>query len=410
MAQHQFKDFGIITGPVSVDFDQLQRNKDQAVTGLTGGIEYLFKKNKVTYSKGWGKFAGPNEIDVDLNAGGTERIKAKNIIIATGSEPNSLPPATGLATDEQYVVSSTGALALKKIPKKMIVVGGGVIGLEMGSVYCRLGTEVTVVQHTERICPFLDKEIGKSFQNTLKKQGMKFMLNTRVVDGVNHGEKGVTIKLHDKKKDKEFEEHTDIALISIGRHAFTGGLQLEKAGLETNERGVIPTNDHWQTKVPHIYGIGDATPGAMLAHKAEEEGIAAVEHIIGEGGHVNYSAIPGVIYTHPEVAWVGKSEEELVAEGIEFKKGTFPMSANSRARTNNDADGLVKILTCAKTDKILGAHCLGSNAGEMIAEGVLAFEYGASAEDVARTCHAHPTMSEAFKEAAMAATDKAIHF
>lgn len=248
----------------------------------------MFKKNKVEYSKGWGKFAGPNEIDVDLNDGGTQRITAKNIIIATGSAPNSLPPATGLATDEQFVVSSTGALALKKIPKKMIVVGGGVIGLEMGSVYCRLGTEVTVVQHTERICPFLDKEIGKSFQMTLKKQGMKFLLNTRVVDGKNNGEGGVTINLHDKKKDKMLTENTDIALISIGRHAYTDGLQLDKAGLEANERGVIPTNDHWQTKVPHIYGIGDVTPGAMLAHKAEEEGIAAVEHIIGEGGHVNY--------------------------------------------------------------------------------------------------------------------------
>jgi dihydrolipoamide dehydrogenase len=409
-AKHKFKDMGIITGPVSCDFNQLQKSKDTAVTGLTGGIEYLFKKNGVTYSKGWGKFASANEIDVDLNDGKKEQIKAKNIIIATGSAPNGLPESTGLATDEEYIVSSTGALALKKVPKKMVVVGGGVIGLELGSVYQRLGTEVTVIQHTERICPFLDAEIGKAFQQSLKKQGITFLLNTRVVDGVNNKEKGVKVNLHNHKDDKYTTLDCDVALISIGRHAYTDGLQLEKAGLSADERGVIPTNDHWQTKHSHIYGIGDVVKGAMLAHKAEEEGIAAVEHILGEGGHVNYAAIPGVIYTHPEVAWVGKSEEELKAEGVKYKKGTFPMSANSRARTNNDADGLVKILTCAETDKILGAHCLSSNAGEMIAEGVLAFEYGASAEDVARTCHAHPTMSEAFKEACMAATDKAIHF
>jgi len=291
----------------------------------------------------------------------------------------------------------------------MVVVGGGVIGLELGSVYARLGTEVTVVQFTDRICPFVDKEIGMAFQNSLKKQGIKFLLEHSVVDGVNNKEKGVAMNLKNKAGDI-VKIDCDVALISIGRHAFTGGLQLEKAGLTADARGVIDTNDHWQTKHSHIYGIGDVTKGAMLAHKAEEEGIAAVEHILGEGGHVNYNAIPGVIYTSPEVAWVGKSEEELKAEGVEYKKGTFPMSANSRARTNNDAEGMVKILTDAKTDKILGAWCLSSNAGEMIAEGVLAMEYGASSEDVSRTCHAHPTMSEAFKEACMAANDKPIHF
>lgn len=291
----------------------------------------------------------------------------------------------------------------------MVVVGGGVIGLEMGSVYSRLGTDVTVVQHTDRICPFLDKELGMSFQNTLKKQGVKFLLNHKVKDGVNNKEKGVKLNLTNDKGENVSVD-CDVALISIGRYAFTGGLQLEKAGLEADKRGVIPTNDHWQTKHSHIYGIGDVTKGAMLAHKAEEEGIAAVEHILGEGGHVNYDAIPGVIYTHPEVAWVGKTEEELIRDKVEYKKGVFPMSANSRARTNNDADGLVKILTCAKTDKMLGIHCICSNAGEMIAEGVLAMEYGAASEDVARTCHAHPTMSEAFKEACMAASGKAIHF
>jgi len=410
VAQHQFKGMGINVGDISVDWDQMLKSKQSAVTGLTGGIEYLFKKNKVDYVKGWGKFASANDIDVDLNAGGTQKVSAKNIIIATGSAPNSLPASTGLSLDEQYVISSTGGLSLKSIPKKMIVVGGGVIGLELGSVYQRLGTEVSVVQFTDRVCPFVDKEVGMSFQNALKKQGIKFLLEHSVVDGVNNGDKGVSLNLKNIKSGDVSKHDCDVALISIGRHAFTDGLQLEKAGLKADERGVIQTNAHWQTTVPHIYGIGDVSPGAMLAHKAEEEGIAAVEHILGEGGHVNYDAIPGVIYTHPEVAWVGKSEEELKAEGVDYAKGIFPMSANSRARTNNDADGMVKILTDKKTDKMLGIWCLSSNAGEMIAEGVLAFEYGASSEDVARTCHAHPTMSEAFKEACMAAHDKPIHF
>merc|ERR1711920_906545 len=273
----------------------------------------------------------------------------------------------------------------------------------------RLGTEVTVVHPTERVANFLDKEIGAAFQRSLKKQGFKFELNTKVLNGVNNGEKGCIVNLESKDGKKKTLE-TDIVLVSIGRHAFTEGLQLEKAGLSTNERGQVEINDHWQTKVKGIYAIGDAVKGKMLAHKAEEEGIAAVEHILGEGGHVNYDCIPGVIYTHPEVADVGLTEEQLKEQGIEYSKGVFPLSANSRARTNQDADGMVKILTDKKTDKILGIHLLGSNAGEMIAEGVLAMEYGASSEDVARTCHAHPTLSEAFKEACMAAHDKPIHF
>ena len=397
-----------MTGPVTIDFKQLMKSKETAVTGLTGGIDYLFKKNKVDYLKGWGKFNSPNGVDVDLNEGGKDSFTAKNIIIATGSEPNSLPASSGLATDEEFVVSSTGALSLKEIPKRMVVIGGGVIGLEMGSVYQRLGTELTVVHPTDRIAPFLDKELGTAFQRSLKKQGMKFMLNTKVLDGVNNREKG--IKINVEGKDGKQTLDCDICLVSIGRHAFTEGLQLDKAGLSTNERGQVEIDDHWQTKVPGIYAIGDAVKGQMLAHKAEEEGIAAIEHILGEGGHVNYNAIPGVIYTHPEVANVGLTEEQLKEQGIAYTKGVFPMTANSRARTNQDADGLVKILSCAKTDKMLGIHLLASNAGEMIAEGVLAMEYGASSEDVGRTCHAHPTLSEAFKEACMAAHDKPIHF
>lgn len=409
-AQHQFKDFGIVTGPVSIDFPQLMKSKSKAVTGLTGGIEFLFKKNNVDYVKGWGKFTSNNDINVDLTEGGSEQIKAKNIIIATGSEPNALPVSTGLATDEEYVVSSTGALDLKQIPKKMAVIGGGVIGLELGSVYQRLGSEVTVIQHTDRICPFLDAEIGKAFHNSLKKQGMKFAMNTKCSSGVNNREKGVKLNLTDTKKNVDSVLDVDVVLVSIGRHAFTGGLGLETTDVKMNDRGQVVINDHWLTDAPGVYAIGDAVQGQMLAHKAEEEGIAAVEHILGEGGHVNYDAIPGVIYTHPEVANVGKTEEELKAAGIPYRKGTFPFSANSRARTNQDADGLVKILSCAETDRMLGIHIMGTNAGEMIAEGVLAYEYGASSEDVARTCHAHPTLSEAFKEACMAAYDKPIHF
>ena len=408
-AQHGFDEIGIETGPVKINFGKLMQSKNKAVSGLTSGIEFLFKKNKVDYVKGWGKFNSANEIGVDGVDGKQSTIKAKNIIIATGSEPSSLPPGV-LDIDERYVVTSTGALDLPEIPKKMMVVGAGVIGLEMGSVYARLGTEVTVIQPNDRICPFLDKEVSAMFMKVLKKQGMKFKLQTGMNGGVNNKENGVTVKLEDKKSGKITEETADVVLLSIGRKAYTDGLQLENAGLQTVERGKVQINKTWQTSVPHIYAIGDVVDGPMLAHKAEEEGIAAVEHILGMGGHVNYDSIPGVIYTYPEVANVGLSEEQLKEAGVEYNTGTFPFMANSRARCNNDADGMVKILTDKKSDKILGAWVVGANAGEMIAEAVLAVEYGASSEDVARTCHAHPTLSEAFKEACMAAHDKAIHF
>jgi dihydrolipoamide dehydrogenase len=405
-ARDHMKDIGVVCDNVTMDFDKLMKSKAKAVSGLTGGIEFLLKKNKVDYMKGWGKFTGPNTVGVDMNDGKTEEIKFKNVIIATGSEPSSLPKGM-LDIDEEFVVTSTGALDLKKIPKKMIVVGGGVIGLEMGSVYARLGTEVTVIQHTERICPFLDIEISKAFQKILTKQGMKFMVNSRLASGTNNKEKGVQCVIETPKGTETLE--ADVCLLSIGRRPYTAGLDVEKAGLEINKFGKIDINKTWQTKVPSIYAIGDVVDGPMLAHKAEEEGIAAVEHIIGEGGHVNYDAIPGVIYTFPEVANVGKSEEQLKEEGIPYNIGVFPFMANSRARCNDEAEGMVKILACKKTDKLLGAWVIGSNAGEMIGEAVLAFEYGASSEDVARTCHAHPTLSEAFKEACMAAHDKAIH-
>lgn len=390
-----------------MNFPQLMKSKEKAVTGLTGGIEFLFKKNKVDYVKGWGKFSGENTVAVDLNDGKKDEVTAKNIIIATGSEPAALPKGM-LDIDEQYVVTSTGALDLKKVPESMVVIGGGVIGLEMGSVYSRLGTKVDVVEFADRICPTLDKEVTTQFAKLLKKQGMNIMTSTKLVSGVNNKEKGVELVVENAKGQQKMK--AEVVLLCVGRRPFTDGLDLGKAGLETNKFGRVEINGHWQTKKPHIYAIGDVVDGPMLAHKAEEEGIAAVEHILGEGGHVNYDAIPGVIYTHPEVANVGLSEEELKEKGIAYSKGVFPFQANSRARTNDEPDGMVKILSCSKTDKILGAWIIGPNAGEMIHEAVIAIEYGASSEDIARTCHAHPTLAEAFKEACMATHDKPIHF
>lgn len=384
------------------------KTKEKAVKGLTSGIEFLFKKNKVDYLKGTGKFSSQNEIEIDLVDGGKEKIKVKNVIIATGSEPSKLP-GNVIPIDEKYCVSSTGALSLEKIPKKMIVVGGGVIGLELGSVYKRLGSEVTVVEFLDKITPTLDNEISTQFRKILEKQGIKFMLKHKVVGGSTSAN-GCKVEIEPAEGGSKQTLDCDVILVSTGRRPYTENLQLEKAGLKTDKFGRIETNDHWQTSVESIYAIGDVIAGPMLAHKAEEEGIAAVEHILGEGGHVNYNAIPGVIYTYPEVATVGKTEEELKADGVSYNKGVFPFSANSRARTNFETDGMVKILSDKETDKILGIHVIGPNAGEMIAEGVLGIEYGASSEDIARTCHAHPTLSEAFKEACMGAYDKPIHY
>jgi len=383
------------------------KQKEKAVKGLTSGIEFLFKKNKVDYIKGHGKFLSANEIEVDLVGGGKDTLKAKNIIIATGSEPSPLP-GNVIPIDEKYVVSSTGALVLEKIPKKMIIIGGGVIGLELGSVYKRLGTEVHVVEYMDRICPTMDVEVTQQFKKILEKQGIKFMMKTKVVGGSGSAN-GCKVEVEPAEGGARQTLDADIILVATGRRAYTSGLQLEKAGLTTDKYGKVEINEHWETKVKGIYAIGDVVKGMMLAHKAEEEGIAAVETILGEAGHVNYNTIPGVIYTHPEVASVGFTEEEIKSKGISYSKGLFPFMANSRARTNHETDGMVKVLTDKATDKILGIHIIGPHAGEMIAEGVLGMEYGAAAEDIARTCHAHPTLSEAFKEACMAAYDKPIH-
>jgi dihydrolipoamide dehydrogenase len=403
-AKQHFAQHGIEMDNLRIDIDKMQQAKASTVEGLTGGIEYLFKKYKVDYVIGKGKIAGPNSVAVEDGS----VLDTKNVLIATGSEVTPLPPVP-VDNAGGKIVDSTGALEIKAIPKKMAVIGGGVIGLEMGSVWSRLGTEVTVIEFLDSICPSMDKELTKKFQVTLKKQGIKFNLKTKVTKS-EVTDNGVILTTEPSKGGNEKTETYDIVLVATGRRPYTAGLGLEELGIATDKLGRIQVDDHFRTAVPSIYAIGDCINGPMLAHKAEEEGIAAVEIMAGYSGHVNYDAIPGVIYTYPEVASVGKTEEELVAAGVEFKKGNFPFSANSRARANGDTEGFVKVLADAKTDKILGAHILGPNAGEMISEAVIAIEYGASSEDLARTCHAHPTLSEAFKEACMDTYDKPIHF
>lgn len=387
----------------------MMANKATAVRGLTGGIEGLFKKYKVTYVKGFGKLASPTSVSVNLNAGGEQVIEAKNIILAVGSEVTPLPTVP-VDNAGQKIVDSTGALELKSIPKRLAVIGGGVIGLEMGSVWARLGSEVTVIEFLDTITPSLDKEISKSFQKILTKQGFKFKLGTKVTDTKILGDGSVQLAIEPSKGGDKATFDADVVLVSTGRRPYTKNIGLEALGIETDRLGRVKVDSHFKTNVPSVFAIGDCIDGPMLAHKAEEEGIACVENLAGFAGHVNYDVIPGVIYTHPEVATVGLTEEQLKEKGIAYKKGSFPFLANSRARTVGDSEGSIKILADATTDKILGIHIIGPNAGEMIAEGCLAMEYGASSEDIARTCHAHPTLSEALKEAAMATYDKPIHF
>jgi len=382
--------------------------KEESVKGLTKGIEFLFKQNKVDYIKGAGSFITPNKIKVTLLEGGETEIETKNVVIATGSEVSPFPGGA-IEIDETQIVSSTGALELSKVPGKMVVIGGGIIGLEMGSVWSRLGAEVTVVEFLGNIGGVgIDDEISKTFQKSLTKQGIKFKLNTKVT-GADKTDGKVFVKTEAAKDGKEETLEADVVLVSVGRRPYTKGLGLENIGLEVDNRGRIVIDDQFNTSIPGIKCIGDVTFGPMLAHKAEEEGIAAVEYLKSGHGHVNYGAIPSVVYTHPEVAWVGKTEQDLKKEGVEFKVGKFPFAANSRAKTNQDTEGFVKIIAEKESDRILGVHIIGPNAGEMISEAVLAVEYCASSEDIARTTHAHPTLSEAFKEAAMAVQSKPIH-
>lgn len=404
-AQHEFAAHGLTAENVGVDLPVMMTQKEKTVTGLTSGIEGLFKKNKVDYIKGHGTITGPNSVTAELLEGGSQTVSAKNIIIATGSEPVALP---FLPVDEKKIVTSTGALSLEKIPETLTVIGGGVIGLELGSVWARLGSKVTVVEFAGTIGGGMDEELSKTFKRSLEKQGLKFKMNTKCTDAKVH-DSGVTLTVESAKGGKQEQLESEVVLVAIGRKPYTSSLGLDSVGLKTNERGQVDINDQFQTSVPSIYAIGDAVRGAMLAHKAEEEGVAVAEQIASGDSHVNYNAIPGVIYTHPEVAWVGKNEQELKAEGVKYSVGKFPFMANSRARANQDVDGSVKVLTDAATDKILGVHIVNAQAGELIAEAVLALEYGASSEDVARTSHAHPTLSEAIKEAMMAAHGKPIH-
>jgi dihydrolipoamide dehydrogenase len=406
-AKHEFAAHGIKVGSVEVDIGAMMKAKEDRVNGLTSGIEGLFKKYKVQYVKGKGKLTGPNEVQVAMNDGTSSKLRAKNIIIATGSD---VAVPAGIKIDEKQIVSSTGALSLTKVPKKMIVIGGGVIGLEMGSVWSRLGAEVTVVEFTQRIAAGADGEVAKEFQKILTKQGFKFMLGSKVTSAQYKGNV-VECSIEDAAGGNARTLEADVVLVSVGRRPYTDDLGLKELGVNTTPRGVILVDKHFKTNIPSIRAIGDVIPGPMLAHKAEEDGIAAVEDIITPGtAHVNYNTVPSVVYTWPEVAWVGYTEEELKEKQVAYKIGKFPFLANSRARTNNDAAGFVKFLADAQTDKVLGAHIIGPDAGELIAESVLAIEYGASSEDIARTCHAHPTLSEAVKEAALATHSKPIHF
>ena len=397
-----FSNIGIETGEIKLNLQKMMSNKDSSVATLTKGVEILFKKNKVTYIKGVGSFNEKNEILVK-NDKSEIKIKTDKTIISTGSEPLSLP---GIDFDEKKILSSTGALSIAKLPKKMVVVGGGYIGLEMGSVWSRLGTEVHVIEYLDHITPGLDKEISNEFMKILKKQNIKFELNTKV-EKITKNDQGVIIETSNKESKNNIE--ADVVLISVGRKPYTDKLNLEKVGINRDQKGKIIVNKNFETNVKNIFAIGDVIDGPMLAHKAEEEGIAVAELIAGQSGHVNYDIIPGVIYTSPEVAYVGKNEEELKEKKINYKVGKFPFMANSRAKAINEPEGFVKILAESTTDRVLGVHIIGPHAGEMIAEMSVAMEFGASSEDIARTCHAHPTFSEAIKEAALSVDKRQIH-
>ena len=395
-----FEKMGLMGSKTTVDWAKMLDYKQDVVNGNTKGIEFLFKKNKVTWLKGWGSIPAAGQVKV-----GDEVHTAKNIVIATGSEPSSLP---GVTVDEKIVVTSTGALELAAIPKSMVVIGAGVIGLEMGSVYARLGAQVTVVEYLDAITPGMDAEVAKTFQKILTKQGLKFVLGA-AVQKVDAGKKGAKVTYKLRKDDSEVTLDADVVLVATGRKPYTAGLGLEALGVEMLPRGQVKTDAHFQTNIKGLYAIGDAIVGPMLAHKAEDEGMAVAEIMAGKAGHVNYSVIPGVVYTSPEVASVGATEEQLKEAGRAYKVGKFPFMGNARAKAVFQADGFVKILADAATDRILGAHIIGPAAGDLIHEVCVAMEFGASAQDLALTCHAHPTYSEAVREAALACGDGAIH-
>ena len=403
-AANGFADMGVKVKP-SLDLKTMMAFKDGGVKGNTDGVAFLLKKNKIDPFRGIGKISNPGEVTVTADDGATQTIATKSIVVATGSEVAQIP---GIEIDEDRVVSSTGALTLSQVPKKLVVVGAGYIGLELGSVWRRLGAEVEVVEFLDRITPGMDAEVAKQFQRILKKQGMTFKLGHKVA-AVERKGKGCQLTIEPSAGGDAEVLSCDVVLVSIGRVPYTSGLGLEAVGVKLDNRGRIITDDHYKTSLDGVYAIGDVIAGPMLAHKAEDEGVAVAELLAGQAGHVNYGVIPGVVYTFPEVATVGKTEEELNAEGIGYKVGKFPFTANGRAKVNHTTDGFVKILAHEKTDRVLGVHIIGADAGNMIAEAAVAMEMGASAEDVARTCHAHPTLTEAVKEAALAVDKRALH-
>ena len=399
-ATHKLGVHGVVVGEVKLDLARMQARKGEVVGANVKGVEFLFKKNKVTWLKGAGKIVAPGKVEV---AG--EIHETKNIVIATGSDST---PLRGVEVDEKRIVTSTGALELDTVPGHLVVIGGGVIGLELGSVWHRLGAQVTVIEYLDRLIPGMDAEIARQTERVLGKQGLKFRLKSKVTAAAV-GKDGVTLTVEPAAGGAAEEIKADVVLLAIGRRPYVEGLGLAEVGVALDERGRVKTDAHFATNVPGIYAIGDCIAGAMLAHKAEDEGVAIAEILVGQAGHVNYGAIPGVVYTWPEIASVGATEEELKAQGVAYKSGKFPFTANGRARAMEETDGFVKILADAKSDKVLGAHIIGPDAGTLIAEIALAIEFGASAEDVARTCHAHPTLNEAVKEAALGVGGRALH-
>ena len=404
-AKHNFAEHGIEVSGLKANLEQMINRKAEVISQTCNGIKFLMDKNKIDVHYGLGSFVDKNTVKVTDKGGKETILTTKNVIIATGSKPNFFP---GMEPDKKRIITSTEALKLSEIPKKLLVIGGGVIGLELGSVYARLGSEVEVIEFADSIIPTMDKTLGKELTRVLKKEGFKFNMQHKVQSVANLGDKVVLKALN--KKDEEVTFEADYCLVAVGRKAYTEGLGLENVGLTVNNRGQVDVNDHLQTSVPNIYAIGDVIKGAMLAHKAEEEGVYVAELIAGQKPHINYALIPGVVYTWPEVAAVGKTEEELIAAGIEFKVGSFPIKALGRARASMDTAGLVKVLADKNTDEILGVHMVAPRAADLIMEAVTAMEYRASAEDIARICHPHPTYSEAVKEAALDATEKrALH-
>ncbi len=404
-AGHGLAAHGVKVEGVSFDLGAMMEHKDKVVEDNTKGIEFLFKKNGVDAVFGTARIVSAHEVEVTPADGAAQTLETRAVLIATGSDSAPLP---GIEIDEKRIVTSTGALELADVPKHLVVVGAGVIGLEMGSVWARLGSQVTVIEFLDRITPGIDGEVAKNFQRILEKQGMTFRLSTKVT-GAQTSDAGIELALEPATGGDAETLGCDTVLVAIGRRPYTGGLGLEEAGVETDERGFIGIDENFQTNVEGIFAIGDCVPGPMLAHKAEDEGVAAAEIIAGEAAHVNYAAIPSIVYTWPEVASVGQTEEELKKSGTDYRAGKFPFSANGRARAANDTEGFVKILADAKTDRVLGAHIIGPDAGTLIHEIVIAMEFGASAEDIARTCHGHPTLSEVVKEAALAVDGRTIH-